>query len=329
MKAILAFGALAAALPVASPVAAQAVGAAAEGPVIRVTVLGSGTPVPSRDQAGTAILVEAGGRKLLFDCGRGCTTRLAQRDPALVAGVDLLFLTHLHSDHVAGVPDLWLNGWTQGRAAPLRIWGPKGTKRLMAGLRKAFADDIRYRLDDGIPANDDGLKRAVTMIKRDGVVFDEGGLRVTAFRVHHGDHLPAYGYRIDFGGKSVLISGDTGPTPALAANGGGADVALMEVVSPPMAAYVRRSFAPDQAEKVLALHLSAAEAADVLAAIRPGLAVYYHTVANCPAEAALRAATAPRFAGPLLVARDLTEITILADRIETSAPPGAPECEGR
>lgn len=317
-----------AATPIPGPAAPQAAPADDADPVIRVVVLGSGNPVPSRDQAGTTILVQAGGQSLLIDCGRGCTTRLAAFDPALVGRIDKLFLTHLHSDHVVGIPDLLLNGWTQGRNQPLHVWGPKGTDAMMKTLRKAYAEDVRYRLRDGIPADDAGLKRLVTRLGADGIVYDENGLRVRAFRVHHGD-VPSYGYRIEYGGRSVFISGDTGPTPALAANGEGVDLALLEVASPPMVDYVRQRFSADQAAKILDIHLTAPQAAAVMAAIRPKLAVYYHTVVNCRAEAALKAATAAEYPGPIAVSRDLTEIRVYADRVQALPAPGQAPCETR
>ena len=310
------FGALLASVFPASLLdsAAPPAPAVAEDPVLRVVILGSGTPVPSRTQAGTAILVQAGGDTLLFDCGRGCTTRLAQVDPALLPKIDRLFVTHLHSDHVVGIPDLWLNGWMRGRVGPLRIWGPKGSDAMMAGLRRAFAADIGYRRADGIPANDAGIAPAVSVVRRDGVVYRSGDLTVTAFAVKHGD-VPAFGYRIDKDAHAVLISGDTAATPALPRYGQGVDVALVEVASPPMAAYVRRSFSAEQAKKILDLHLSAEEAGDALAAMRPGLAVYYHSVTGEAADAALLAATRRRYAGRMEVGRDLMAVSVYADRV--------------
>ncbi|MEZ5711205.1 MAG: MBL fold metallo-hydrolase [Sphingobium sp.] len=291
-------------------------------PIIKVVVLGSGNPVPSRTQAGTAILVEAGGDRFLFDCGRGCTTRLAQHDPRLVSSIDKIFLTHLHSDHVVGIPDLWLNGWTQGRGTPLSVWGPTGTGAMMEGLRAAYSADISYRLPTGTtdPA---ALTREIHLISENGVVYDRKGVKITAFRVHHAD-IPAYGYRIDYGGKSVLLSGDTSVAPNLARYGQGTDIALLEVASPPMVDYVQRSFPPEQADKILALHLTADQAAETFAAMSPRLGIYYHTVSNCAADKALMAMTRESYSGPLTIARDLTVIEVTQDGIHIDEP-GAPE----
>ena len=111
---------------------------------MRVTLLGTGTPFPNAQRFGSAILVEAGGKKLLFDCGRGVVIRLAQTG-VNPKDIDGLFLTHLHSDHVVGIPDLWLSGWFLGRSKPLRIWGPQGTSSMTEHLVQAFAFDIHIR----------------------------------------------------------------------------------------------------------------------------------------------------------------------------------------
>ncbi len=307
--------------PTVTPTSATAQATAqAEAPVqepfLAVTVLGSGTPAPSRTQAGTAILVETEGDALLIDCGRGCTTRLAQYDPRLVARIDKLFFTHLHSDHTVGAPDLWLNGWTQGRTVPLRVWGPRGSRELMRGLLAAYSIDIRSRLDDGVPPNTDGLRTSVTLIElREAVVFDEKDLRVTAFPVKHGA-TEAYGYRVDHAGRSVLISGDTTLTPSLSRVGAGADVALLEVLSPAMVGYLRNSFPPAQVDAVLGLHLTADQAGQVFAAISPKLGVYYHTVASCGTDSALLADTGSAFPGKVQVARDLFQVKLTAGELE-------------
>ena len=120
---------------------------------LKVTLLGTGSPQPRMDRFGPSILVEAGKQHLLFDCGRGATQRIEQLKVPF-AEVDALFLTHLHSDHVVGIPDLWLIGWPRGRKSPFRVWGPEGTKEMMAHLEKAYQFDIHIRrdVDEKLPA---------------------------------------------------------------------------------------------------------------------------------------------------------------------------------
>jgi ribonuclease Z len=166
-------------------------------PRLVVTLLGTGNPRPSPDRFGPSILVEAGAERLLVDAGRGCAMRLFEAGSArLLSGVTAVLLTHLHSDHVVGLPDLWLTGWIFGRDAPLEMYGPAGTGQLAAGLRQAYAFDVRMRrdVDERLPAaGADPTARDV----EPGVVLDRGGVRVTAFAVDHRPVAPAYGYRVD------------------------------------------------------------------------------------------------------------------------------------
>jgi ribonuclease Z len=129
------------------------VSAAARSDEMQVTLLGTGTPFPNAERFGSAILVEAAGKSFLFDCGRGVVIRLTQSE-VNPKDIDGLFLTHLHSDHVVGIPDLWLSGWFLERSKPLRMWGPQGTSSMAKHLAQAFAFDIRIRqaAPDPLPA---------------------------------------------------------------------------------------------------------------------------------------------------------------------------------
>jgi ribonuclease Z len=157
-------------------------------------------------------LVEAGGQVLLFDAGRGVPIRMGQvKIP--IGKIDVLFLTHFHSDHVSGIPDVWLSGWLGSpmgrRKTPFHVVGPIGAKNLMTNLEKAYALDISIReADEKLPPQ--GVAINVEEYAKDGVVFEKDGVKVTAFEVDHGDVIkPAYGYRIDYKGHSAVISGDT------------------------------------------------------------------------------------------------------------------------
>ena len=184
-------------------------------PDIVVTLLGTGSPIPEpgrvapalpHDRMNAMTLVRAGQEVLLFDVGRGVVERLSQ---AGVKGREItsIFLTHFHSDHIVGLPDLWLTSrltlsWG-GRTEPMEVIGPTGTKDLVDNLVRAYAPDIAARPDQP------QIDLVGRDFDKDGVVFDRNGVRVTAFTVDHGPAKPAVGYRIDFNGRSVLISGDT------------------------------------------------------------------------------------------------------------------------
>jgi ribonuclease Z len=145
---------------------------------------------------GPSTLVEAGDQKLLFDAGRGALQRLTQLNVRW-QDVNGVFLTHLHSDHLVGFPDLWLTGWliVPGRNVPLQVWGPLGTTKMMSHLKQAYEYDISIRL-----ANDRASPEGVGLLVKDiseGVVYNKGGVKVTAFEVDHAPVKPAFGYRID------------------------------------------------------------------------------------------------------------------------------------
>lgn len=304
----------------------QATGNIGQADNLLITILGSGTPVPSRNQVGSAILIEAGETTILIDCGRGCTSRLAEYNPALVTEIDKLFLTHLHSDHVVGIPDLWLNGWTQGRDTPLQVWGPPGVAGMMNGLRSAYQADFRYRNAGPGRPTPLALQERVTIYEPEAdVVFDDGGVKVIAFPVNHAN-IPAFGFRVEYGERVVMISGDTSISPNLTRFGTGADVVLLEVLSPAMVDYVTTSFSTQRRKAILGLHLTAEQASEVLAQTNPELSVYYHTVASCATDPMLLARTAEFYDGDVVVARDLMQVRISSDgRITTDYLAGDPE----
>ena len=281
----------------------------------RVTLLGTGTPNPRPERFGPSTLVEAGPQKLVFDMGRGVTIRLWQAGVRL-GGVDAHFLTHFHSDHTVGLPDLWLTGWLQPsygrRAAPFVLHGPAGTRALMDGLQQAFADDIRIRLIDekNPPA---GIAVQVHEFTAPAVVYERDGVKVSAFVVDHGEAIrPAVGYKIQYGGRSVVLSGDTRLSEEVARQATGADLLIHEVavVSPDL---LPRSPA---LQPILAHHTSPQQAGTVFARARPRLAVYSHIVrvgdgtTPPPGDADIVRETRKAYAGPLVVGVDLMRFDI-------------------
>jgi len=279
-----------------------------------VTLLGTGTPTPRIDHLGPSTLVEAGGKKLVFDVGRGTTIRLEQAGIQL-GDVTAVFITHFHSDHTNGIPDLWLTGWLPGlagaRRTPFRIWGPLGIKKLMDGLESAYEGDIAIRTVDQALRRE-GIAVAAIEFAGESVVFDEGGVAVTAFLVDHGDHIkPAYGYKVEYGKRSVVISGDTRYSENLIKYAKGADLVLHEVATAPAG---RRE--QPEIQRVMAHHTSAAEAGQVFARIGPRLAVFTHLAwSQYPAgekaaiDDVLRDARRT-YAGPLEMGEDLMRIVL-------------------
>ena len=267
---------------------------------------------------GPGVLIQAGGKTLLIDCGRGTTQRLLQSGLRL-GQVDAVFLTHLHSDHVVGIPDLWLTGWLEAgfgqRKGPFRVYGPAGSQNLMDGLVKSYDWDIKARIADQKldPAN---LRPEVTEIKQ-GVMYDKSGVTVTAFDVAHGELLkPAFGFRIEYGGRSVTISGDTRFSENLISYATGTDLLIHQV-----AAVREELLASPVFKSILSHHTKPDEAGTVFTRVKPKLAVYYHLsllgTAKVPSvtEQEVIEMTRKTYSGPLLVGEDLMAFRIDADRV--------------
>jgi ribonuclease Z len=272
---------------------------------LRIVLLGTGVGPPvNLEQFGASILIEAGGERLLFDCGRGATIRLAQAGVP-IGSIRRLFLTHLHSDHVIQIPDLLLTGWVGGgRKVPLEVWGPDGTTEMLNHIQRAFAFDIHMRRDEDEKASPDGIK-VVSHDIQEGVVFDEQGIKVTAFLVDHSPVAPAFGYRVDYGGHSVVLSGDTRPSANLIRFARGVDVLVHEVLN---ADTVRGWFPanPALADAILAKHTTPEQAGELFARIKPRLAVYSHA----PNTDGVIKQTRKTYGGPLQGAEDLLTIDI-------------------
>ncbi len=278
--------------------------------VFRVTLLGTGNPRPSPDRFGPATLIEAGRVRLLVDAGRGASIRLFQVGGAgLLAGVDAVCFTHLHSDHVVGFSDVWLTGWIFGRRTPLRVYGPAGTAAMAGHLREAFDFDIRTRRDVDERFAPDGVVLEASDVTP-GLVFDREGVRVTAFAVDHGPVAPAYGYRVDYGGHALAISGDTRPAESLVEAARGVDVLVHEVVSPEVERRLSRIPNPAQTARVIAHHTTPEEAGRVFARVQPRLAVFTHIVPSPARPEDLIPAARRAYRGRLVVGDDLMRVTI-------------------
>jgi ribonuclease Z len=208
---------------------------------LRVLLCGTSSPLPVRRSAKACTLVAAGGQVFLVDIGPEATENLALwRVPA--PRVSAVFLTHFHSDHIGELGEFNMQGWAQGRRQPLVVYGPEGIERVVAGFNEAYAFDRRYRNahhDRGrglLPlAAAEMQPRVIPLAKagqapsgRSMVVYDRGGVRVTAIETDHQPVTPAFAYRFDYQGRSVVITGDTTYYPPLAAAARGADVLVSE-----------------------------------------------------------------------------------------------------
>jgi ribonuclease Z len=279
----------------------------------RVTLLGTGSPDPDPNRFSASTLIEAGDHKLLIDVGRGATIRLYQLHVPL-SQIDVVFFTHYHSDHTIGLPDLLLTGWLPPpsyahRTAPLHVIGPVGAKNLLSNLAVAYDADIKGREEEQhLPP--EGVATTVEEFTKDGVVYDKDGVRVTAFEVDHGIK-PAYGYRIDYEGRSVLLSGDTRFNENVIKYGEGVDLLIHEVLVASAELLKLPAF-----QKILTIHTTPSQAGTVFARTHPKLAAYTHIAAlgtptaPAPSIEDIVIETRQTYQGPLIVGADLMTFDI-------------------
>ena len=210
---------------------------------LHLYVCGSGSPMPDAERAGPCLAVLAGHQAFVFDAGSG-SIRKVQRMCFPRPKIQAAFLTHLHSDHIDGLGELLLQAWVAGgRSAPLPVHGPAGTDKVVDGLRSAYALDESYRIAHHgpkvvNPSGFGGNARIITL--PDGsdtqVVYDQDGVKITVIRVDHAPISPAFGYRIDYKGRSIALSGDTVYSPSFTAAAKGADLMLHEALNKEMIA---------------------------------------------------------------------------------------------
>lgn len=281
---------------------------------LRITLLGTGVPIPRPDRFGPSTLIEAGDQTILIDAGRGATMRLFQLGIP-IGRIDALLLTHFHSDHTVGIPDLWLTGWLSShfgnRRRSFKVIGPVGAARLMHHLEAAYDQDIEIRVEDE-KLSREHVAVTVEEFAEDGVVYEAGGLRVIAFTVDHGDAIkPAYGYRIEYDGRIAVVSGDTRSNENVLRYGTGADLLVHEVAMAPQelmrAAAIRR---------IINHHTSPQEAGRIFAQAKPKMAAFTHLVMLAseivppPTVDELIAATRETYSGPLSIGEDLMSFEI-------------------
>ncbi len=275
----------------------------------RVTLLGTGVPIPSPERFGPSTLVEAGDHTFLIDAGRGATIRLFQIGMP-IGKIDVLLITHFHSDHTVGIPDLWLTGWLSSyfgaRQRPFHAIGPIGTRALMRHLEAAYVRDVEIRIED------EKLERkhaAITVeeFAQDGVVYEANDLRVIAFTVDHGAAIKhAYGYRIEYQNRVAVISGDTRYNENVVKYATGADLLIHEV------AMARPELLEEPyIQRIVNHHTSPREAGLVFSRAQPKLAAYTHLVllasenVAAPSIKQLIMETRVTYSGPLEVGEDL------------------------
>jgi ribonuclease BN (tRNA processing enzyme) len=283
--------------------------AAVPGDTATVILLGTGTPYPSHLAQGPATAVAIGPRLFVFDAGAGVSRQLEAAGVPVRGGPTVtVLLTHLHSDHTLGLPDLILTSWIMGRSVPMRIVGPPGTRRMVDHLLAAWSEDIAIR-ERGLEHDAPGGWKVDVRETRGGIVYDSAGVRIRAFPVRHGSWPWAFGYRVDTPGKSIVISGDTAPSDSLAVAARGVDVLVHEAYPESRLTVENRPGGDDWPRYMRAFHTSDRELGALAARARPGRLVLTHIVRMGGTNEDLeRGVRAGGYDGVLVVGRDLDRL---------------------
>jgi ribonuclease BN (tRNA processing enzyme) len=278
----------------------------AASPVTQVVMLGTGNPNADPDRSGPAVAVIVNGQSYLVDCGPGMVRRAAAASRQGVPGLEMpklrtLFLTHLHSDHTLGLPDLIFTPWVLGRTDHLVIYGPRGTADMTKNILAAWKKDIEVRTEGLEHGNRTGYLVDVHEIEP-GVVYKDENVTVTAFAVKHGSWDESLGYRFDTPNRSIVISGDTSPTDSIVKACNGCDLLLHEAYasgpnsemdSPQWQAYFK------------AFHTSTTELAAIATQAKPKLLVLYHQMFHGVPEGEMLQEIRNHYAGAVVSAHDL------------------------
>ncbi len=296
---------------------------------LHLVLCGAGSPLPDVERSGPCAAVIAGPKLFVVDSGAG-SSRVLARSRLQQGKVDAVLLTHFHSDHIDGLGELMLQRWAGGgRREPMPVYGPRGVERVVAGFNEAYAQDFVYRVahhgDDTVPASGaGGVARPFDppSIGELATIIEDGDLKVSVFLVDHAPVAPAVGYRFDYKGRSLVLSGDTSKSANLQAMAGGVDLLVHEALSPELVGVMTRAAQTagvPRIEKItvdiVGYHTSPIEAAEIARDAKVRHLLFYHIVPPLPL-APLREVFVDGvdeiYDGPVTLGRDGTLISMPA-----------------
>ena len=274
----------------------------------KLIVLGSGTPNPDPNRAGSAYAVIVNETAYLVDFGPGVVRRAASLSPPWGGKVEAMnvknlehaFLTHIHSDHSAGLADLLLTPWIMGRERKLNLYGPSGLKKMASSILKAFEEDINYRIYGTQPSNNIGYKFNFNVLT-EGLVYEDENISVEAFKVSHGSFDDAYGFRFTSSDKVIVFSGDTGPSKILEKFSSGADILVHEVYS--HAGFLNKT--KDWQTYHQGHHTSTFEVAEIASRAKPELLLLSHILFWGSTTEEILNEVSSKYDGQIKIAEDL------------------------
>jgi len=276
--------------------------------ITKVILLGTGNPNPDPEHSGCSVAIVVNETPYIIDFGPGVIRQaaaLSARYGGPIEGLNVknikrAFLTHLHSDHTTGYPDLILTPWVMGRDEPLEVYGPEGIVEMTNNILNAYREDIKYRLYGLEPANDMGWRvNAHTIVE--GIIYEDENVKVEAFTVKHGSWPNAFGYRFTTPDKVIVISGDTTPCENIIKYSKGADILLHEV-------YYKKSYdTKNDFWKTYhaANHTSTIELGEIASKTKPGLVIMYHILFWDATKEQLLKEISQTYDGKVVVGSDL------------------------
>lgn len=293
---------------------------------IRVHFLGTGGPEITKDRSGVATLIEVSGRKYLFDSGRGVLQRLGESRINLPE-VRHVFFTHLHSDHIEGLPALWMTAWfITKRNQPMFFYGPPGTRTTIDGMRQFMSHDVVARVNPVVKAS--GIETIVMEIKP-GKVIEDGDVTIKAIEGEHGDGNPALGYLFEYNGRSILLTGDSSYTPNFGKAASSVDVTICNLYAPSLFLMENldqyKEPIPTVVKAVSKKLATPEEAAEMFKETGAEVGVFTHNIFYDSSEAdVLSRVRSAGFQGRVHIASD-REIMTLSEKILFHAPPPIPD----
>lgn len=276
--------------------------------ITKVVFLGTGTPNPDPEHSGNSLAIVVNDTPYIVDFGPGLIRKAAAMSPRYggkikglsVKNIKRAFLTHLHSDHTTGYPDLILTPWVMGRDEPLQVYGPEGIKSMTHHILEAYKEDIKIRLYGLEPANNQGW-RAIAHEIKEGIIYKDKNVTVEAFRVPHGSWPDAFGFIFTTPDRKIAVSGDTRPCKHLAAKCKGVDILIHEVYSLEKLKH-RTPFWQKYHPK---FHTSTRELADIAKQVKPGLLILYHQLRWGATHEELVKEITDHYKGKVVSAKDL------------------------
>ena len=296
---------------------------------LHLVLCGAGSPLPDPERSGPCVAVVAGERLFVVDAGSGASRNLgALRLPQ--GRIEAVLLTHFHSDHIDGLGELQMQRWVNGgHTVALPLHGPPGVGRIAQGINLAYAADQTYRTahhgEDIAPTSGAGLLAYPFAVPPDGeraAVLDRDGVKVEVFSVDHAPVAPAVGYRFEYGGRSLVISGDTAKSANLEQNARGVDLLVHEALSPTLVGFLTEAAQANGRDDlakitldILDYHASPVEAAESARAAGVGHLLFHHIVPPLivpTMPGIFLDGTADAYDGPITLGRDGTLVSLPA-----------------